>query len=194
MNKLLMAMLVLWIPLSAIAGKTECDFPAGMVKQVPPPNAATIAAYQWDAGPDKKGSGEHIQTLRILYKNGDHAVILHSYCTVYYLEINYFRNRQNDDMDAKTIVKLVADMYSQYYAAPEKVTFSKPLSEIITTTFTQQKFDRKKDFDYGLPDDDVSYPNKLIEYSIVYKLLDEYSASGIYSSVIRFDMAIGVAS
>ena len=187
-------MLVLWIPLSAIAGKTECDFPAGMVKQVPPPNAATIAAYHWDAGPDKKGSSDHIQTLRILYKNGDHAVILHSYCTVYYLEINYFRNRQNDDMDAKAIVKLVAGLYSQYYAAPEKVTFSKPLAENITTLFTQQNFDRKKDFYHGLPEDDVRYPNKLVEYSIGYKLLDEFRFSGIYSSVIRFDMAIGVAS
>ena len=194
MNKLLMAILFLVIPLSAIAGKTACDFPAGMVKQVPPPNAATIAAYQWDAGPDKKGSSDHIQTLRILYKNGDHAVILHSYCTVYYLEINYFRNRQNDDMDAKAIVKLVAGLYSQYYAAPEKVTFSKPLAENITTLFTQQNFDRKKDFYHGLPEDDVRYPNKRVVYSIAYKLLDEFSASGIYSSVIRFDIAIGVAS
>ncbi len=185
------AILVLSVPLTAVAGKTECRFFAEMVNQRPPSNVATVAAYHWDSGYDKKISSEHTQTLRILYKNGDHAVIKHQYCMVYRLEINYFRNRQADDLDAKAIATLVASLYSQYYSAPEKVTFSTPLTEIIATTLITQNFDRKKDFESGLPDGVAEYPQQDLNYSISYKPLDKYKTSGIYSSVIRFYMGIG---
>ena len=36
MNKLFIAILVLWVPLLAVADEAECTFPVGMVKQVPP--------------------------------------------------------------------------------------------------------------------------------------------------------------
>ncbi len=189
-----MVILVLLAPLSAIADKTECIFP-NTVKQIPPPNPTTVVAYQWDSGRDKKGGSGYIQTLRILYKNGDHAVIQHTnYCLVYSLKINYFRNRQADDLDAKAIATLIAGLYSQYYAAPEKVTFTKPLAEIIATTFKQQKFDSKKDFTYGLPEEDADYPALSSNYSISYKPQDEYDAGGVYSSVTRFDMGIGAGA
>ena len=193
MNKLLMAILFLVIPLSAIAGKTDCIFPINTVKQVAPPNPATVAAYQWGSpGYDKDASSEYMQTLRILYKNGDHAVIQHKYCTVYRIEINYFRNRQADDLDAKAISILIAGLYAQYYAAPEKVIFTKPLAEIIATTFKQQGFDREKDFTYGLPNDAANYPHPQlsVDYLISYKPLDEYRTSGIYSSVTTLSMGL----
>ena len=195
MNKLLVAILFLVIPLSAIAGKAECVFPVNAVKQSPPPNPSTVAAYQWDAGQDKKkGSNQYIQTLRILYKNGDHAVIQYRYCTWLNFEIDYFRNRQADDLDAKAIAILIASLHSQYHVAPEKVTFTKPLAEIIATTFREQKFDKEKVFDYGLPYDAANYPHPelSVDYSIAYTPLNESSTSGIYSSVTRFNMGVGV--
>ena len=194
MNKLFIAILVLWVPLLAVADEAECTFPVGMVKQLPPPNAAAVAAYQWSTGHDKEFRLEHIPTLRILYKNGDHAVIQYRYCTWLNFEIDYFRNRQADDLDAKAIAILIASLHSQYHVAPEKVTFTKPLAEIIATTFREQKFDKEKVFDYGLPYDAANYPHPelSVDYSIAYTPLNESSTSGIYSSVTRFNMGVGV--
>ena len=193
MNKLFVAILILLTPLAAIAGKTECVFPVGMVKQIPPPNSTTVASYQWDSGYNKSSS-DHIQTLRILYKNGDVAVIRHTHCSEYVFEINYFRNSLADVLDEKAIATLVAGLYSQYFSAPQKVTFSKSLAETIATTFKQQKFNQEKNFDYGLPRDDADYPNKSLEYAIRYKPMSEDNISDIFSSVTKFYMGIGFRS
>lgn len=194
MNKLFVVILVLLTPLSAVAGETDCTFPVDMVKQAPPLNPATVASYQWDIGHDKKIRNDHIQTLRILYKNGDVAVIRHTHCSEYVFEINYFRNSLADILDEKAIATLVAGLYSQYFSAPQKVTFSKSLAETIATTFKQQKFNREKNFDYGLPSDDADYPNKSLEYAIRYKPMSEDNISDIFSSVTQFYMGIGFRS
>ena len=194
MNKLLIAILVLGLPLAALADETECTFPVDMVKQLPPPNAAAVAAYQWDTGHDKEYRNDQIQTLRILYKNGDIAVIQHTYCFAYGLEINYFRNRLADDLDAKAIATLMAGLYAQYFSAPQKVTFAKPLVESIASTFKEQKFDKKKSFEAELPEGNASYPKHKVGYSIVYKYhRDDYSErlSGIFSSTTRFETSVG---
>ena len=187
-----MIILALCLPLPCIAAAQECEFPKGTVKQTPPPNAATVAAYQWDTGYDKEVDGEYMQTLRILYKNGDHAVIQHKYCTLYRFEINYFRNRQADNLDAKAISTLVAGLYTQYFSAPQKVKFSRPLAQIIAATFKEQNFDREKDFGYGLPLEEAIYPDSdlSLTYLINYKSLDDMT-SGIYSSVTSFALGLG---
>ena len=195
MNKLFIAILVLWVPLLAVADETECTFPVGMVKQLPPPNAAAVAAYQWDTGHDKEFRLEHIPTLRILYKNGDIAVIRHRHCIFYKLEINYFRNSLADDLDAKAIATTMAGLYAQYFSAPQKVTFKKPLVESIASTFKEQNFDRKKHFVAELPEADASspYPDLLLSYSIVYKFHKadrSESISGIFSSTTRLEMIL----
>jgi len=194
MNKLLIAILFLVVPLSAVADE-KCDFPADMVKQLPPPNLTTVAAYQWDTGHDKENRKDQLQTLRILYKNGDIAVIRHRHCFFYSLEINYFRNSLADDLDAKALATLMADLYAQYFSAPQKVTFKKPMVESIASTFKEQKFDKKKSFAAELPEGNASYPDpeQQVSYSIVYKYhRDDYSESlsGIFSSTTRFEMSI----
>ena len=194
MNKLLIAILVLGLPLAALADETECTFPVGMVKQVPPPNAAAVAAYQWSTGHDKSMSWEHIPTLRILYKNGDIAVIRHRHCVFYKFEINYFRNSLADDLDAKAIATLMAGLYAQYFSAPQKVTFKKPLVDIIASTFKEQKFDKEKNFENDLPEMDASYPEQQVSYSIVYQFHGSDFGrilSDIFSSTTRFEMILG---
>ena len=192
MNKLLMIILVLCLPLTAVATAPVCEFPKEMVKQTPPPNAATVAAYQWDTGYDKEASGEYMQTLRILYKNGDHAVIQHIYCSVYRFKISYFRNRQADNLDAKAISTLMAGLYTQYFSAPQKIKYARPLAQIIAATFKEQNFDREKDFGFGLPLEEASYPdtNLELDFLIQYKPLDS-ATSYVYSSVTSFSLGLG---
>ncbi len=204
MNKLLMAFLVLLVPLTAAAGKSDCAFPAGMVKQNPPPDASHVAKFQWDAGQDKKGSSDHIQTLRILYKNGDHAVIQHKYCNGYRFEINYVRQTRSKDLDAGAIAEIIARLHSQYYSAPQKVTFSMPLGgiitralnprnfdkleDIITTSLEPRNFDRHRNVHVNLPEGDAHYPNERVRYAVDYKVIEFHS---VFSSVTTFYMSIG---
>jgi hypothetical protein len=159
-----------------------------MIKQTPPQNAANVATHYWESGIDKR-SDEHLKTLHIIYKNGDHAVIQHKFCSMYNFEVVYLRNSQADYLDAASIAKIVNDLYTQY--AAKKAKFSRPLVDIISTSLKKAGFDIDKDSAVGLPENDASYPNARVEYSLDYKSLDEFSS--IYSSVTKFYMGIGGA-
>jgi hypothetical protein len=161
-----------------------------MVKQAPLRDATDVGAYLWTSG-SEKASGERFDTLHIVYKNGDHATIEHKYCTVYNFEINYFRNRQSNDLDATAIAKTVTHLFSQYHSAPMKVKFAKPLEEILAGTLKQQAFNKDKDFSRGLPHDTVAYPNSSVELTLNYRSLGEFSST--YSSVTTFHLGIGGA-
>ena len=205
MYKLLMAFLVLMIPLTAVAEKSNCMFPVGMVKQNPPADMASVAKFQWDIGQDKKG-GDTIQTLRILYKNGNHVVIQHQYCNGYRFEINYVRQTRSENLDVAAIAKIVASLYSQYYSAPQPVTFSKPLEAIITASLNPRNFDKLDDiittsleprnFDIhsnvhnSLPENDAHYPDAKVKYGVDYTVLDFHR---VFSSVITFYLSINSA-
>ncbi len=182
------AILVLSVPLTAVAGKTECRFFAEMVNQRPPSNVATVAAYHWNSRPHIEGN-DYNRELHILYKNGDYAVIQHSYCKTYSFHVIYFRSNQLADLDAASIAKIVAGHFTQYEAAP--VTFAKPLEEAIFTVLKPRDFKTDKDFSDGLAG--VVYliaPEINNQFSLYYKSLDQ--SSSIYSSVIAFDMIIDI--
>lgn len=188
MKKFIVAILFLSFPLAGIADISDCKFPADMVKRQAPRGETDVATHDWSAGINKD-SDEPIKTLRVFYKNGDIAVIQHYYCIVYNFKISYLRNSQATALDAVAIADTIAGLYSQYYSAPKKVKFKKPLKEIILATLKQHKFDVDKDFDFGLPDHDMDYPNEFLSASLKYKTLDPFGSA--YSSAVIFYLGIG---
>lgn len=189
MKKLLIIFLLSMSSLACSADNSKCSYSEDMIKQTAPQNAANIAAYYWQSGLDKR-SDEHLKTLHIIYKNGDHAVIQHKFCSMYNFEVIYLRNSQADYLDAGSIAKIASGLYTQY--AAKKAKFSRPLDEIILTSLKKAGFDVDKNSAVGLPENDASYPNARVEYSLDYKSLDEFSS--IYSSVTKFYVGIGGAT
>ncbi len=188
MNKLFIAILVLGLPLAALADETECTFPVDMVKQVPPPNAAAVAAYQWNTRPFT-ASGSYQRELHIFYKNGDYAVIQHEYCKTYSFDVIYFRSKQLADLDAASIAKIVAGHFTPYNAVP--VTFAKPLQQALFTALKPRHFKTEKDFSDELAGEvHVIVPEIYNEFSLYYQTLGQ--SNSIYSSVIAFDMILGI--
>ena len=191
MNKSLLIPLVLLTSsicfgsLNGIAAE-PCANPPDTVKQSPPQNAAAIKHHFWDIGRDK-GSNEQLKTLHLFFKNGDYAVIQHKYCTVYNFSIAYFRSGQGEDFNKADIAKIVNSLYESY--AAKKVTFKRPLPEIISTLLKEQGFDDEKDIDVGLPMGSAGYPNEHVGSSLGYKSL--YRTTSVYSSMATFYVGIG---
>ena len=186
MKQLIILVMVLYGPLACSTENTKCTYPAGIIKQGPPSNLSSITSYTWDAGQDIR-SDEHLRTLRILFKNGDHAVIQHKYCNMYNIEVIYFRNSQASYLDEATISKTVAGLFEQYSVI--KVKFSTPLTDIISSSLKKNHFDTDKDISIGLPESKATYKTSRVEYSINYKPLDEFNS--LYSSAVKFYVGVG---
>ena len=188
MNKLFFAILIVWLPLSAVADKTACRFSADMANLRPPPNAATVAAYHWNVKPFT-ANDSYQRELHILYKNGDFAVIQHEHCKTYNFHVIYFRSKQLADLDAASTAKIVADHFTQYIAT--SATFAKPLQQTLFTVLKPRNFKTDKHFSDELAGEvyliDTDLNN---QFSLYYQSLDP--SSSIYSSVIAFDMIIGI--
>lgn len=185
-NKLLNIVFLILAPLGIAQGQSSCVFSSGFVKQTIPVNVSTISVNSWESGYDKR-SDEHLKTLRILFKNGDHAVIQHKYCSMYNFEVVYLRNSQSSYLDEKSIAKIVAGLFEQYSVL--KVKFTRPLADIISSSLKSGGFDVDKDMSIGLPESEAEYENSRVEYSIDYKTLDEFSS--VYSGVIKFYVGVG---
>jgi hypothetical protein len=186
LNQLLNIVILILVPLGFAQGQSSCVFPGSFVKQTLPVHLSEISAYNWEVGKDKR-SDEFLKTLRILYKNGDHAVIQHKYCSMYNIEVVYLRNSQSSYLDEKSIAKTVAGLFEQYSVL--KVKFSRPLADIVSSSLKSGGFDVDKDISIGLPENQAEYQNNRVEYSIDYKTLDEFSS--VYSSVIKFYVGVG---
>ncbi len=186
MRKLVLLIIILYGPLACSAGNTKCAYPENTVKQNTPPKSDAIAAYTWDSGQDKR-SDEYLKTLRILFKNGDHAVIQHKYCSMYNIEVVYFRSSQASYLDEKSLSKIVTELFEQHSAL--KVKFSTPLVNIISSSLKEGSFDVGKDFSRGFPENRAKYQNSRVEYSIDYKTLDEFNS--VYSSATKLYVGIG---
>ena len=185
LNKLLLTPLALTASSIYTAAEPQCANPANTVKELPPQNATTIARHFWESGRDRyKG---HLKTLHIFFKNGDYAVLQHQYCTMYNFEAVYFRNGQEDDLDAAGIVGILTDLYERY--AAKKATFKRPLADIISASLKERGFSDDKDIRVGLPENDADYPNKRVQYSIHYSSLQRNTS--VYSSVSTFYLGIG---
>lgn len=186
MNKILLLSILMILPLGCYAEPSKCALSEDTVKQTASQNADNVAVTFWESGRDKR-SGEQLKTLHIVYKNGDHAVIQHKYCSMYNFEVTYFRSRQNDDFDEIAVGKITASLYEQYSA--KKPKFTQALGEIISSSLKNGGFDKKNDVRIGLPEESASYEDARVEYSIRYKSL--YRSSSIYSSVTTLYIGIG---
>jgi hypothetical protein len=186
MYKLLLLITAFSIPLACFAESDKCAYPENSVREVPPGKSDAVVSYVWNTGKDKR-SDETLKTLRILFKNGDHAVIQHKYCNMYNIEVVYLRNSQASYLDEKSIAKIVAGLFEQHSVL--KVKFSKPLVKIVSSALKNGGFDVDKDMSIGLPESEAEYENSRVEYSIDYKTLDEFSS--VYSGVIKFYVGVG---
>jgi hypothetical protein len=182
----IIAILFLLTPLISCAAGSDCSFPENIVKQLPPQNSADIAMYYWESGRDKR-SKEYLKTLHLVYKNGDHAVIQHKYCSMYNFEVVYQRSNQANDLDAATIARISTAIYTEY--AAKKAVLARPLGEIIAMSFKQEDFNPGKSFSVEFPGGDISYPNEPISLTLEYRYLDMFNS--IYSSMFTLYMAIG---
>ena len=174
---------------NGMATEPPCASPPDTVKQSPPQNAAAVKHHFWEVGQDS-GSNEHLKTLHLFFRNGDYAVIQHRYCSMYNFEIAYFRSGLVDDIDAAGVVKIVSDLYEGY--AAKKVTFKRPLAEIVSASLKDRGFDGEKKVSTGLPEGNAKYPNARVQYSVSYTSIDRESS--IYSSMVTFTMGIGGAT
>ena len=187
-EKLSLTLLALTASWACAAGESPCNNPADTVKQLPPKNATTIAHHFWESGRDKD-SNEHLKTLYLFFKNGDYAVIQHKYCSMYNFDIAFFRSGQADKLNVADVAKIVTGLYESY--AAKKVTFKRPLADIISTSLKERGFDRDKTISVGLPDDEIQHVNQRVDYSVGYTSL--YMSTDIYSSVSTFYLGIGGA-
>lgn len=186
MNKILFVSILMILPLGCFAESPKCALSEDTVKPISSQKDDTVAVSFWESGRDKR-SDEQLKTLHIVYKNGDHAVIQHKYCSMYNFEVTYFRNRQNDDFDEIAIGKITTALYEQYSAKRPK--FTQALKEMISSSLKEGGFDKKKDVRAGLPEESASYEDARVEYSIRYKSLNR--SSSIYSSVTTLYIGIG---
>ena len=186
MTKLLLVLLASLASLPCIAAEPKCAYPNQTVKQLAVQNTTDIVHYIWDTGRDKR-SNEHLKTLRLLFKNGDYAVIQHKYCSMYNFEVAYFRNGQLDNLDEASIGKIVGSLYDAY--AAKKATFKRPLADIVASSLRERGFGNDKDVRIGLPEGGAEYPNEVVEYSIRYRSL--YRNTNTYSGVATFYIGIG---
>ena len=188
MNRLSFAVLALFISLNCAAAESQCANPADTVKQAPPKDATGITYHFWKASRDKD-SNEHLKTLYLFFKNGDYAVIQHKYCSMYNFDIAFFRSGQADKLNVADVAKIVTGLYESY--AAKKVTFKRPLADIISASLKERGFDRDKTISIGLPDDEIQHVNQRVDYSVGYTSL--YMSTDIYSSVSTFYLGIGGA-
>ena len=186
MNKLSIAFLVFFMPFSNVFAAPECKFPIGNAKPSSPVQADAIASSSFVSGKHEQ-IGYDFQTLHIHYKNGDYAELNYSYCQNYTFSILYLRSQRATKIDAEAISRIISDLYAQHNTSPKKVIFTTPLKEMLGKTLKERKFDRKKSFSYGMPEEGVEYPNETISMSLDYKPQHSF----VYSSMTEFIFNIG---
>jgi hypothetical protein len=171
-SRILVALLALTF--SGCSNAVACNYPEGFVSQ-PVGLPIDYKQLEWTSSTDPD-SGEWVKTGRYELVTGAELIVEHKYCTIYNFEATLYPRKFKS---IKSVALLLRKAYHQF--SREKVLFRKPLSEIITQTWSKYSKKYPDIKEVGLPYRDID-TNQSVEFSFSYETAPRVKAT-LYSGI-----------
>lgn len=137
----------------------------------------------WQKTTGKYGTST-VDRLYLVFADGSSAVIDHNYCSMYSFSVVYYARYKDSINDEKKVAAIIDHLFDLIAV---KVSFEKPLRQVIETALKSKSYDGQRAVKIDLPVENINKTDS-IEYSLSYYPLAE---TDVAEGVIGFYMSVG---